>query len=134
MKNVVGALPIEKTFRVYFSVFYNTFYMQSTVNVYTILRVVFLAKYLLCMFAKQNGKRNLRDLIVKAIPSKLLTSTMTPTFNRWSQRIKKIVETSRLKKDTLSLRLLSLKYILKCQKKFQMVVNLCFLHFSLCWF
>jgi hypothetical protein len=68
------------------------------------------------------------------VPSNLLTSTMTPNFDRWSQRIKKIVGASRLKKDTLSLKLLSLKYILKCPKKFKMVVNLCFLHFSLCWF
>jgi hypothetical protein len=38
-------------------------------------------------------------------PSKLLTSTMTPNFDRWSQRIKKIVGASRPKKDPLFLKL-----------------------------
>ncbi len=67
-------------------------------------------------------------------PSKLLTSTVTHNFDRGSQIFKKIVGTLRLKKGILSQKLSSLKNCWKCPKKCMMVVTLCFLHFSLCWF
>jgi hypothetical protein len=53
------------------------------------------------------------------IPSKLLTSTVTHNFDRGSQKFKKIVGASRLKKGIRSQKLLSLKYFSKCPKIFR---------------
>ncbi len=58
-------------------------------------------------------------LFISSVPSKLLTSTLTHNFVRESQKIKKIVGASRLKKGILSQKLLSLKYFSKCQKIFR---------------
>jgi hypothetical protein len=63
---------------------------------------------------KQTKKENLQS--IELLPSKLLTSSVTLNFDRGSQKIKKILGASRLKKGILSQKLLSLKYFSTCQK------------------
>ncbi len=60
--------------------------------------------------------------------------TVTHNFVRGSQKKEKNVGASCLKKGILYQKLLSLKYFWKCQKKLKIVVTVCFVPFSLCWF
>ncbi len=55
---------------------------------------------------------NYNILKVKNIPSKLLTSTVTPNFDMVSQKIVKILGAQQFKRGNFSQELFSLKYFL----------------------
>ncbi len=68
------------------------------------------------------------------MPSKLLTSTVTPNFDRVSQINVKNLGAPQFKIGNLSQKLFSLKYFLLYKKKIKTGATVCFAHFSSCWF